>query len=175
MVYGDIKSKFSDAVTAVLENVEEDIAIQDKLTTAHDEMEQQLERKSDTLQNLASLGILAVAFGHETLSHTNLLAAAARLLKDRLPLFSFEAHRRKKPNQRSRDSINDVSYASKRIRAYGAFMLRNMRRDKRTRRNVYIDKVIKDIFKSFALEETRNVCVKLDFPQRTPPIQRLYR
>ena len=49
--------------------------------------------------------------------------------------------------------------------------LRNMRRDKRTRRNVYIDKVIGDIFKSFALEETRNVCVELDFPQHTPPIR----
>jgi len=49
--------------------------------------------------------------------------------------------------------------------------LRNMRRDKRTRRNVYTDKIIRDIFNSFALEETRSVCVKLDFPQHTPPIR----
>ena len=167
---GDLRSRFSDAVTAVTENVEEGIAIQDKLTTAHAEMEQQLERKSDTLQNLASLGILAVAFGHETLSHTNLLAAAARLLKDRLPPSVLKLVNAKAKSA-IQDSINDISYASNRIHAYGAFMLRNMRRDKRTRKNVYIDKVIAGIFKSFALDETRNVCVELDFPQQTPAIR----
>ena len=170
LVHDGIKSKFSDAVSALKENVEESIAIQDKLTTAHDEMEQNFERKSETLHNLASLGILAVAFGHETLSHTNLLAAAARLLKDRLTP-SVLKHVDEKAKSTIQNSINDIAYASKRIRAYGAFMLRNMRRDKRTRRNVYIDKVIGDIFKSFALEETRSVCVKLDFPQHTPPIR----
>lgn len=167
---GDLTSRFSDAITAVKENVEEGIAIQDKLTTAHDEMEQQLERKSDTLQNLASLGILAVAFGHETLSHTNLLAAAAKLLKDRLTPSVLKLVNAK-PKSVIQDNINDISYASKRIHAYGAFMLRNMRRDKRTRRHVYIDKVIGDIFNSFALEETRSVIVKLDFSKQTPPIR----
>lgn len=165
----DIKLRVNRTMTTVKEKVEQTIEVQDKLTTAHEEVEQEFEREKDTLQNLASLGILAVAFGHETLAHTNRLAGNAHLLKRTLNasvLHEVDAQTQRLINE----SINDISHSSKRIGVYGNFMLRNMRRDKRKRTKVYVHKVIKDVFKPFALEETRSVRVISDFPKQVRPI-----
>ena len=165
----DIKLRVNSAMTTVKEKVEQTIKVQDKLTTAHEEVEQQFEREKDTLQNLASLGILAVAFGHETLAHTNRLAGNAYLLKSTLTASIFHEIDAKTKGL-IEESINDISHSSKRIGVYGNFMLRNMRRDKRKRTKVYVDKVFKDVFKPFALKDTRSVHVIKDFPQQVPPI-----
>ena len=164
-----MKSEFSHAMTTVKEKVELTIKVQDKLTEAHDEAEQQFELEKDTLQNLASLGILAVAFGHETLAHTNRLAGNAYLLKSTLTPSVFPSIDAE-TNKLIEDSLNDISLSSKRIGAYGEFMLRNMRRDKRKRRKVNVEKIFRDVFRSFALRETRSVRVLEDFPQQIPPI-----
>jgi len=165
----EVRLKVMHAVAAVRERVGRSLEAQDKMTIAHDEVEEQLERDIDTLQNLASLGILAVAFGHETLAHINLLTGNTNLLKSKLTLSVLHG-----VDARTKDvieaSLKDITIASRRIGAYGNFMLRNMRRDKRKRTKVNIDRVFKDVFKPFELEKTRNVHTIMDFPQVIPPI-----
>ena len=164
-----VRANLNQAMQAIKDNVERTLEVQEELTQAHEAEEQEYEREKDTLHNLASLGILAVAFGHETLSHSNQLIGNSNLLVRELPPLVLSVL----PSQTRllvEESISNLAFSAKRVHAFGEFMLRNMRRDKRKRTNVYLDRVVKEVLDSFDLWETRNVAVELDFPQQTPSI-----
>lgn len=165
----EILKDLSTATETVKTNVERTLEAQDELTRAHEEEELEYEREKDTLHNLASLGILAVAFGHETLSYTNQLVGNAKLLNTEITSLAL-ASLQPKDRDTVLHSVDDIAFSAKRIHSFGNFMLRNMRRDKRKRKKVYLDKVVIEVIKSFDLEQTRDTLVEFDFPRNTPPI-----
>lgn len=107
----------------------------------------QLEAEKDTLANLASLGILSVSFGHETLAAISNAITNGALLRTKVVQGFFML-----PEE-------TVSYAEKRfdsiekslnyIKVFGNFSLGNVRRDKRTRRVIDLSLIIANVLNSF--------------------------
>lgn len=67
-------------------------------------------------------------------------------------------------------TINDLEFGAKRIDNFAEFTLKNIRRDKRKRKKVYLDRVIRDVLKSFEylLEEQRGIHILVDLPRKQP-------
>lgn len=107
----------------------------------------QLEAEKDTLANLASLGILSVSFGHETLAAISTAVSNSALLRTKVVQDFFML-----PDE-------TVAYAEKRfdsiekslnyIKVFGNFSLGNVRRDKRTRRALDLAAIINNVLSSF--------------------------
>ncbi len=107
----------------------------------------QLEAEKDTLANLASLGILSVSFGHETLAAISTAVSNSALLRAKVVQDFFML-----PDE-------TVAYAEKRfdsiekslnyIKVFGNFSLGNVRRDKRTRRALDLAAIINNVLSSF--------------------------
>jgi signal transduction histidine kinase len=143
---------------------------QEELGLASEEQQREFETQKDTLGNLASLGILAATFGHESLGYANLVVNNVRLLKQNIkPLLAATI-----PNtfKDLTDNIHDIEHAAKRIETFAEFTLKNVRRDKRTRKQVYLDRIIQDIFSSFGeeLKAKRGVQININMKGKIPPI-----
>lgn len=107
----------------------------------------QLEAEKDTLANLASLGILSVSFGHETLAAISNAIANGSLLRKRVTdgFFMLPHDVVDFANKRFDQIDKSLNY----IKIFGNFSLGNVRRDKRTRRTFDLSKVALNVINSF--------------------------
>lgn len=135
---------------------------QKEFIDAAQEKEELLIQEKNTLGNLASLGILTTSFGHETLASTNLVTICSIQLKRDLPtnLFMVSENTRKAIIE----NLNTLTKETRKIDTFANFALKNITRDKRKRKKIYINRIAKDVFSFFksSLDEknikyTRNI------------------
>lgn len=144
---------------------------QGKLAKASDEREKDFERQKDTLANLASLGILTASFGHETLAASNLVATNAKQLDECIKEGQFMLL--PDVSQRVNDNLLFIMEGSRKIESFAKFALKNVNRDKRQRKPLFLNKIARDVFHSFesSLKE-RNIKSDLHkVPEEVPPIR----
>lgn len=123
-------------------------------------------REKDTLANLASLGILAAAFGHETLGWANNCAVNAGWLERNLPQYFFFASQ--EVEQQVKSKLADTATQARRIETFADFSIGNVRPEKRKRTRFCLKKVIQNVFKTFdqSLRVQRNI--ELDVEPNLP-------
>jgi signal transduction histidine kinase len=123
-------------------------------------LKQEDERESiekDTLANLASLGILAAAFGHETLGWASSCANNAGWLQRNLPnYFHFVSP---DAEEHIRQKLIDTHMQAHRIETFAAFSIGNVKPEKRRRTTFCLKQIIETVFKSFdeSLRVQRNI------------------
>ncbi|MDM8520362.1 sensor histidine kinase [Anaerolineales bacterium HSG6] len=144
---------------------------QRNFTKVAEEKQAELERQKNTLGNLASLGILATSFGHETQGASNVVLTNAQDLKQDMEAGLFMVT----PDTRIdiEDELRIMIYEADKIETFAKFMLRNVRRDKRTRRKVYLNQVIDRVFTSVEkyLDEKKIQVIGLrSLPEKISPI-----
>jgi signal transduction histidine kinase len=113
--------------------------------------------EKDTLANLASLGILAAAFGHETLGWASSCANNAGWLERNLPQhFFFSAP---EDEDHIRQKLHDTCTQARRIETFAEFSIGNVKPEKRRRTTFCLKKIIHNVFKSFdeSLRVQRNI------------------
>ncbi len=137
------------------------------MVRAYEERQQEYEQKENTLGNLASLGILTAVFGHETLSHTNLVLNNFGLLKQAMvPI--LEAVSVETANGIP-GYLEDIDYGVQRINTFAKFTIGNVRRDKRQRRQVNIDKIARKVIDAFELP-IREIMIEFEVIGKIPQI-----
>ena len=168
-----LSNQLTEMVDVLTERVTDQQSRQEELIKAADkreeERQEELQRQKDTLGNLASLGILATTFGHETEAASNLLLNNSEELKQLSKEFIWIPEDKLNAIMEALDSIE---HGAKKINTFANFTLKNVRRDKRQRKKIYLDKLINNTLESFynALEQERNIKVILEFPTQTPAI-----
>ncbi|MFN8453314.1 MAG: ATP-binding protein [Anaerolineae bacterium] len=144
---------------------------QQELTKVVEDGQAELRRQKDTLGNLASLGILATSFGHETLAASNLVLSNAQDLKRDMEagLFMVTSDTRVDIEE----ELKIIVHEADRIETFAKFILRNMRRDKRNQRDVYLNQTIRRVFTSLEkyLDEKNILIIGLEnLPEQVSPI-----
>ena len=123
------------------------------------------EEQKNTMANLASLGILAAAFGHETLDWIGTVNKNVQWLKKTL---STEVLMIAPDIQREIDIvIGDTSSEALKVRKFARFTLGNLNREKRKRKKFDLAEVVKRVFDAFdeVLKIQRNTAIDLvDIP-----------
>lgn len=108
----------------------------------------QTEREKDTLANLASLGILAACFGHETSGWAGTVLANAgwlhRNLKGHLIMVTPTVE------DQVLQVLADIGTDSKKLQTFAAFALGNVRPDKRRQRIFCVKELALEVFGVFA-------------------------
>src|SRR5258708_23882657 len=114
-------------------------------------------REKDTMANLASLGILAAAFGHETLGWANNCAINAGWLERNLPQHFFFAD--EKIKEQVQQKLSDTCSQAKRIQTCAGFSIGTARPEKRRKGTSRLKRVVKSIFVTFdeSLRTQRNI------------------
>ncbi len=125
----------------------------------------QLEAEKDTLANLASLGILSVSFGHETLAAISNAITNGALLRSRMDqgFFMLPEEVVEFANRR----FDSIEKSLKYIKIFGNFSLGNVKRDKRTRRVIDLAVVVNNVLSSFEEMLSKRKIV-VDFQNFTP-------
>lgn len=166
-VVQDLGNKLDEASKALEETVQR--------TNDYEEILEQeyvaLDDEKNTLANLASLGILTVAFSHEALEHCNLAATNAGWLQRNYNEGYFELLSGSK--ERFLSNIKTIQNSTTYIRNFSKFALGNVRPDKRKRKNVYLNDVIKKVCATLrqSLDE-KNINADLaDIPEKIAPIR----
>jgi C4-dicarboxylate-specific signal transduction histidine kinase len=142
---------------------------QKELVKAAEIRQSELINQKDTLGNLASLGILTACFGHEILGASNVAATTSIELKDDLLRGLFMVSPDVK--QDVENSLESIIYSTGKIETFAKFTLRNVRRDKRSRKEVSLNNIITQVFQYFKepLNE-KNIVVELNLQDRLPKI-----
>jgi signal transduction histidine kinase len=164
----EIRILLDHVVTTVDQTVSKAQEANQKFARVAKENEEELQHQKDTLGNLASLGILAASFGHETLGAANVVATNAKQLKHNIKgLFWVTVDDRK----RIEENIEFILHDAEKIETFAEFTLRNITRDKRKRRKVYLNQVVRQVFSYFdkSLSE-KNVSIELNLPATVSPI-----
>lgn len=164
----EINILLDDAVTTVDQTTSQAQKANQELARVAKEDQEELQHQKDTLGNLASLGILATSFGHETLGAANVVATNAKQLKHNIKgLFWVTVDDRK----RVEENIELILHDAEKIETFAEFTLRNITRDKRKRRKVYLNQVVRQVFSYFdkSLSE-KNVSIELNLPATVSPI-----
>lgn len=165
----DISILLDPAVTNIDQTVSEGQKAGQELVRAAEEKQEELQQQKDTLGNLASLGILATIFGHETRAAANVVALNAKQLKQNLDqgLFMVLPHVRAMVY----DNLEFILDDAEKIDTFAEFTLKNMNRDKRKRRKVYLNEVVHHVFSYFdkSLSE-KNITIDLSLPSTISPI-----
>lgn len=125
----------------------------------------QLEAEKDTLANLASLGILSVSFGHETLAAISNAITNGALLKSKVVegFFMLPQETVDYANKRFDSIEKSLNY----IKVFGNFSLGNVKRDKRNKRVIDLSVVVANVLSSFD-EMLAKRKIKVDFKNTTP-------
>lgn len=107
----------------------------------------QLEAEKDTLANLASLGILSVSFGHETLAAISNAITNGALLRAKVVegFFMLPEDTVEFANRRFDSIEKSLNY----IKVFGNFSLGNVKRDKRNKRVIDLSVVVANVLSSF--------------------------
>jgi signal transduction histidine kinase len=126
---------------------------------AEDERES---REKDTMANLASLGILAAAFGHETLGWASSCAANAGWLERNLPQHFFFPSA--DVETKVKGKLADTATQARRIETFAEFSIGNVKPEKRKRTTFCLKKVVQNVFKTFdqSLRVQRNITLDVD-------------
>jgi signal transduction histidine kinase len=166
-----ITSFFDDTVMGAYRAVATGQEMQKEFIKVAEDLQRELKQQKDTLGNLASLGILATSFGHETLASSNLVYKNAQQLTRSLPSALFMVQ----PEIRAdiEDHLEILTHESEKIETFAEFTLRNVNRDKRNRKNVFLNRVVSEVFGYFeeSLRE-RNISIDLsEVPKSLPPIR----
>lgn len=103
--------------------------------------------QKNTIANLASLGILAAAFGHETLDWTGTVLKNSNWLLESLAKGLFMV----KPDIEEEiiSVLNDTANEARKVNKFARFTLGNLSRDKRQRKNFSLSTTIKKVFTAF--------------------------
>ncbi len=130
------------------------------------------EREKDTLANLASLGILAACFGHETSGWAGTLLANSGWLHRNLKKHFFMVT----PDMEDKvlHVMTDIGTDSKKLQTFASFALGNVRPDKRRQREFCVKKVALEVFAVFreSLQHQKHIEIDLE---NVPPHQCLIR
>ncbi|WP_282362355.1 sensor histidine kinase [Pseudomonas sp. PS01300] len=169
-----VKSESNQAqVKQQLEKIEATLSEESERTARVKEKVDQLEAEKDTLANLASLGILSVSFGHETLAAISNAITNGSLLRTRvndgffmLPMDVVEF-----ANKRFDQIDKSLNY----IKIFGNFSLGNVRRDKRTCRTFNLATVASNVINSFEdVLANRKTTAELILSSSVPPLIRAF-
>src|SRR5439155_15686040 len=105
---------------------------------------QQAEEQKNTMANLASLGILAAAFGHETLDWTGTVAKRAKWLHDNLEKGTFMVL--PAVEQEIRTALQDMRGEAGKVRKFAQFTIGNLNRSKRNERDFSLKETVLRVF-----------------------------
>lgn len=105
------------------------------------------EEQKNTMANLASLGILAASFGHETLDWTGTVVKNTRWLLENMAKGLFMVLPDTK--EEIATALNDTANEAQKIRKFARFTLGNLNRDKRQRKNFSLTKTVNSVFEAF--------------------------
>lgn len=163
-----IREQLEMAYSRVKETAEEARTRSEEMGRLYEEKVQELEEEKDTLANLASLGIMSVTFGHETLHYSNLVTTNTRILRKKLQ--TILPLQMQNPDDIVKTCIDDIEFGGGRIQTFADFTLKSVRRDKRKEVKVYLSKLIEEILNTFApsLEEKRNIKVIRELDELGP-------
>jgi C4-dicarboxylate-specific signal transduction histidine kinase len=135
-----------------VERALDSVAIINKRIRATEEAVQGALTETGVLRGLATLGIAASVFGHETQSAISSLLASTKLCQE------LVLARRLDPDTLDRELAKATHYA-RQVGAWGSFALARVRQDKRERRRVSLDRTIwalkndlDEAFKSASIE-----------------------
>jgi len=143
-----IKNQSNDESTKKqLSILEKKLSKETEITASFKERIDRLEAEKDTLANLASLGILSVSFGHETLAAIATAVTNSDLLKERVNqgFFMLPQDIVDFANKRFEQIDRSLNY----IKIFGNFSLGNVRRDKRNKKSINLQTVIQNVLSSF--------------------------
>lgn len=153
---------FNKLLTEVQQKIDSSVKEAERTVKTAQFVQAEADRQKDALANLASLGILAASFGHETVNWSgNVLKNAIQLGQDfdghmlvAAPADATSVKRR----------LSDLRADAERIRKFAKFSLGNVLRDKRTKSTFSPSHVAKYVFESFReiLEQDRNIDINLD-------------
>lgn len=120
------------------------------------------EEQKDTMANLASLGILTAAFGHETLDWTGTVVKNAGWLLENLLKDAFMVPIDLK--EELSETLQDTATEAKKIRRFAQFALGNLSREKRRKKSFDLATTVRKVFEAFSdvLQFQRKTTVKLD-------------
>lgn len=122
----------------------------------------QTEREKNTLANLASLGILAACFGHETCGWAGTVQANSGWLYRNLKKHFYMVT----PSVEDQvlQVLTDIGTDSKKLQTFAAFALGNVRPDKRRQREFCLKKLALEVFTVFeeSLQNQKNIEVDLN-------------
>ncbi len=163
----DLGNKISEASKALDETVQHANDYEEVLEQEYDA----LDAEKNTLSNLASLGILTVAFSHEALEHCNLAATNAIRLRRNYEDGLFELLSGSK--EKFLSNIDIIQNSTAYVRNFSKFALGNVRPDKRKRKDVHLNSVIRKVCSALqqSLDE-KNITLDLaGVPDRIAPIR----
>ena len=145
---GKLKDSSVDVeIKKQLEVIESTLAEENQRTAFVKGRMDQLEAEKDTLANLASLGILSVSFGHETLAAISNAITNGALLRSKVVegFFMLPQDVVDFANRRFDSIEKSLNY----IKVFGNFSLGNVKRDKRNRRVIDLSVVVANVLSSF--------------------------
>lgn len=119
------------------------------------------EEQKNTMANLASLGILAAAFGHETLDWTGTVVKNANWLLENLLSEAFWVPLNKKDELT--EALQDTATEAQKIRRFAQFTLGNLSREKRRKKSFDLAATVRRVFEAFSdvLQLQRKIKVDL--------------
>jgi len=119
------------------------------------------EEQKNTMANLASLGILAAAFGHETLDWTGTVVKNSRWLLDNLLQKSYWVP--PDVEEAIKTALLDTAAEGQKVRKFAQFTLGNLNREKRRKKSFDLAVTIHRVFDAFeeVLTVQRNTVIDL--------------
>jgi len=143
------------------------VQVQKQLEVATTDLEQstklfkEAEEQKNTMSNLASLGILAAAFGHETLDWTGTVVKNSRWLLDNLIKGTFMLQ--PDVEEDIKTTLSFTASEAQKVRKFAQFTLGNLNREKRRNKSFDIADTIRRVFAAFddVLKVQRNTEINL--------------
>lgn len=165
----EIQEEFSESIRQLETVTDESDTAQEQLIRESEQQEQEYEEQKNTLGNLASLGILAAAFGHETVGYANEVISNIDLLRsDVIELFPILYQQEHHAVLKDVDKIDQAAH---RINTFASFTLASVQRDKRKSREINLEQILRSVFKALDLENVYNIEVLVEFEEDFPKIK----
>jgi signal transduction histidine kinase len=156
-----IRERVNSSIIELEEKAEESERTQEQLIRESEQQEEEYEQQKNTLGNLASLGILAAAFGHETVGYSNEVISNIDLLReDILDLFPVLYQDEHHAVLRDIDKINQSAH---RINTFASFTLASVLRDKRKSKEINLFQIVTAVFNALDLTKIYNIEVEINF------------
>lgn len=131
-------------VNKKLAELEKITARQAELEKALFDMNKKLEQEKNTLSNLASLGILTVSFGHEIRQHSGLASVGSFQIEN--SLISAKKDLSKLDIDKCINTAYSINKSLNYIQKFSDFALKNIKYDKRTRKEIVVPDVFEYVF-----------------------------
>lgn len=166
--FDEIRQTFDTTLQELERSAEESAKKSEELARESEAQEEEYEEQKNTLGNLASLGIITAAFGHETVGYAKAVIGNIKLLRDDVyPLFPALFEKRHLDIIRD---IDEIEQAANRINTFAAFALGNVQRDKRKRKDESLESIARDVFKAVNLGEAYRIEAEIDFAPDIPKV-----